>query len=131
MRGQLSGKYGLDPVPDLDSEPEPKPEPKLFLSRSRNRKKSLRFHNTELMMITFVGDTDSKLKIITTSVSTTLVSDQQCQRTPYTVKSVNSYPAVLRIRIRDPVPFCPLDPGSGIRNRFFRIPDPKPILLRA
>ncbi len=30
-------------------------------------------------------------------------------------------PAVLRIRIRDPVPFWPLDPGSGIG--FFRIPD--------
>ena len=29
---------------------------------------------------------------------------------------------VLRIRIRDPVPFGPLDPGSGIG--FFRIPDP-------
>jgi hypothetical protein len=29
---------------------------------------------------------------------------------------------VLRIRIRDPVPFCPPDPGSGIG--FFRIPDP-------
>ncbi len=29
--------------------------------------------------------------------------------------------AVLRIRIRDPVPFWPLDPGSGIG--FFRIPD--------
>ncbi len=29
---------------------------------------------------------------------------------------------VLRIWIRDPVPFCPLDPGSGIG--FFRIPDP-------
>jgi len=28
---------------------------------------------------------------------------------------------VLRIRIRDPVPFGPLDPGSGIG--FFRIPD--------
>ncbi len=36
---------------------------------------------------------------------------------------------VLRIRIRDPVPFWPLDPGSGIG--FFRIPDPKPIFLRA
>ncbi len=30
--------------------------------------------------------------------------------------------AVLRIRIRDPVPFWPLNPESGIRNRFF--PDP-------
>ncbi len=30
--------------------------------------------------------------------------------------------AVLRIRIRDPVPFWPLDPGPGIG--FFRIPDP-------
>jgi hypothetical protein len=30
--------------------------------------------------------------------------------------------SVLRIRIRDPVPFRPMDPGSGIRNRFF--PDP-------
>jgi len=30
--------------------------------------------------------------------------------------------SVLRIRIRDPVPFGPLDPGSGIG--FFRIPDP-------
>jgi hypothetical protein len=29
--------------------------------------------------------------------------------------------AVLRIRIRDPVTFLPLDPGSGIG--FFRIPD--------
>jgi hypothetical protein len=29
--------------------------------------------------------------------------------------------AVLRIRIRDPVPFWPLDPGPGIG--FFRIPD--------
>jgi hypothetical protein len=37
--------------------------------------------------------------------------------------------AVLRIRIRDPVPFWPLDPGSGIG--FFRIPDPKPIFFRA
>ncbi len=43
---------------------------------------------------------------------------------------------VLRIRIRDPVPFWPLDPGSG--RGFFRIPDlgspipdPKPIYLRA
>ncbi len=35
---------------------------------------------------------------------------------------------MLRIRIRDPVPFWPLDPGSGIG--FFRIPDPKHILLR-
>ncbi len=26
------------------------------------------------------------------------------------------------LRIRDPVPFCPPDPGSGIG--FFRIPDP-------
>jgi hypothetical protein len=33
------------------------------------------------------------------------------------------YP-VLQIRIRDPVPFDPLDPGP-------RIPDPKPIFLRA
>ncbi len=32
--------------------------------------------------------------------------------------------AVLRILIRDPVPFWPLDPGSGIG--FFQIPDPKP-----
>jgi hypothetical protein len=32
-------------------------------------------------------------------------------------------PAVLRIRIRDPVPFLPMDPGSGIRNGFF--PDPR------
>ncbi len=31
---------------------------------------------------------------------------------------------MLRIRIRDPVPFWPLDPGSGIG--FFRIPDPNP-----
>jgi hypothetical protein len=33
-------------------------------------------------------------------------------------------PAVLRIRIRDPVPFYPKDPGSGsgIRDAFF--PDP-------
>ncbi len=44
--------------------------------------------------------------------------------------------AVLRIWIRDPVPFWPLDQGSGIG--FFRIPDlgsripdPKPIFLRA
>ncbi len=33
------------------------------------------------------------------------------------------------LRIRDPVPFWPLDPGSGIG--FSRIPDPKPIYLRA
>ncbi len=51
--------------------------------------------------------------------------------------------SLLRIRIRDPgsgirypVLFWPLDPGSGIRNRFFpdpgfRIPDPKLIFLRA
>jgi hypothetical protein len=32
------------------------------------------------------------------------------------------------VRIRDPVPFWPLDPGSRIG--FFRIPDPKPIFLR-
>ncbi len=31
---------------------------------------------------------------------------------------------MLRIRIRDPVPFWPLDPGSGIG--FFRIPDLDP-----
>jgi hypothetical protein len=37
--------------------------------------------------------------------------------------------AVLRIRIRDPVPFRPLDPGSGIG--LFRIPDPKLIFLKA
>jgi hypothetical protein len=30
---------------------------------------------------------------------------------------------VLRIRIRDPVLFYPLDPGSGMN--FFRIPDPE------
>jgi hypothetical protein len=35
---------------------------------------------------------------------------------------------VLRIRIRDPVPFWPLNPGSGIG--FFRILDPNPIFLR-
>ncbi len=41
----------------------------------------------------------------------------------YVIRVVNSLlTAVLRIRIRDPVPFWPLDPGSGIRNRFF--PDP-------
>ncbi len=34
---------------------------------------------------------------------------------------------VLRIRIRDPVPFWPLDPGSGIG--LFRIPDPILIFL--
>ncbi len=49
--------------------------------------------------------------------------------------------AVLRIRIRDPVPFWPLDPGSGIGffrisdpgsripDPWFRIPDPEPIFL--
>jgi hypothetical protein len=31
---------------------------------------------------------------------------------------------VLRIRIRDPVLFYPLDPGSGSGMDFFRIPDP-------
>ncbi len=36
---------------------------------------------------------------------------------------------LLRIRFRDPVPFDPLDQGSGIG--FFRIPDPQPIFLRA
>ncbi len=25
--------------------------------------------------------------------------------------------AVLRIRIRDPVPFCPLDPGTGMEKK--------------
>ncbi len=54
---------------------------------------------------------------------------------------------VLRIRIREPEPFWPLDPGSGIGFfripepfwpldpgsgiGFFRIPDPKPIFFRA
>jgi hypothetical protein len=33
-----------------------------------------------------------------------------------------AYP-VLRIRIRDPVLFYPLDPGSGSGMNFFRIPD--------
>ncbi len=40
--------------------------------------------------------------------------------------SLKVVPTVLRIRIRDPVPFDP-GPGSGIRNRFFfgsRIPTP-------
>ncbi len=37
--------------------------------------------------------------------------------------------AVLRFRIQDPVYFWPLDLESGIG--FFRIPDPKPIFLRA
>ncbi len=37
--------------------------------------------------------------------------------------------AVLRIQIRDPMPFWPLDPGSGIRNGFF--PDPGTIFWRA
>jgi hypothetical protein len=37
--------------------------------------------------------------------------------------------AVLRIRIRDPDTFW--TPGSWIRNRFFQIPDPNPIHLRA
>ncbi len=36
-------------------------------------------------------------------------------------KEKESLSAVLRIRIRDPVPFWPLDPGSRIG--FFRIPD--------
>jgi hypothetical protein len=31
---------------------------------------------------------------------------------------------VLRIRIRDPVLFYPLDPGSGSGMNFFRISDP-------
>jgi hypothetical protein len=44
--------------------------------------------------------------------------------------------AVLRIRIRDLGSGAFLTPGSGIRNKFFqdpgsRIPDPKPIFLRA
>ncbi len=38
---------------------------------------------------------------------------------------------VLRIRIRDPVPFWPLDPGSGIGFFGSRISDPKSIFLRA
>ncbi len=43
-------------------------------------------------------------------------------------------PEVLRIRIRDPVPFWPLDPDTGSGIGFFpdpgsRIPDPKPIFL--
>jgi hypothetical protein len=33
------------------------------------------------------------------------------------------FKAVLRIRIRDPVPFYPKDPGSGSGMIFFRIPD--------
>jgi hypothetical protein len=32
-------------------------------------------------------------------------------------------PAVLRIQIRDPVLFYPLDPGSGSGMNFFQIPD--------
>ncbi len=41
----------------------------------------------------------------------------------------SAFSTVLRIRIRDPVHFWPLDPVSGIRNRFFpdpgsQIPDP-------
>jgi hypothetical protein len=39
----------------------------------------------------------------------------------FKVLLVAHFSAVLRIRIRDPVPF--LTPGSGIRNRFF--PDPR------
>jgi hypothetical protein len=35
--------------------------------------------------------------------------------------SIKYVPAVLRIRIRDPVLFCPLDPGSGSGMNFFRI----------
>ena len=38
---------------------------------------------------------------------------------------------VLRIRIGDPGSGAFLTPGSGIRNVVFRIPDPKPIFLRA
>ncbi len=37
--------------------------------------------------------------------------------------------AVLRIRVRHPVPIRPQDPGFGIG--FIQIPDPKPIFLRA
>jgi hypothetical protein len=43
----------------------------------------------------------------------------------------SSFRPVLRIRIRDPRSGAFLTPGSGIRNRFLRIPDPKPIFLRA
>ncbi len=49
-----------------------------------------------------------------------------CRLTPDVNQCVESkgWQAVLRIRIRDPMPFWPLDPGSGID--FFRIPDPNP-----
>jgi hypothetical protein len=45
------------------------------------------------------------------------------------LRTKSSPPPVLRIRIRDPVPFYPKDPGSRIRDDFFpdpgsRIPDP-------
>ncbi len=48
----------------------------------------------------------------------------------HTTGSCHSLP-VLRIRIRDPVPFWPLDPGSGIGFSGSRISDPKPIFIRA
>ncbi len=57
-----------------------------------------------------------------------------------TLKPINKIykKPVLRIRIRDPVPFWPLDPDPGSGIGFFRIPDPgsripdpNPICFRA
>jgi hypothetical protein len=53
--------------------------------------------------------------------------DLQCP--PFRIRStgtlcmLNAGAPVLRIRIRDPVLFYPLDPGSGSGMNFFRIPD--------
>ena len=52
---------------------------------------------------------------------------------PYSMKTVECrewycyLPTLLQIRIRDPVPFWPLDPDLGSGIGFFRIPYPKPI----
>jgi hypothetical protein len=61
------------------------------------------------------------------------VTDDDCSA----LRSDNTvHAAVLRIRNGDPGSGAFLTPGSGIQNGFFpdpgsRIPDPKPILLRA
>ncbi len=59
----------------------------------------------------------------------TFLSRIQGWKNPRSQIRIRIKESVLRIRIRYPVPFWPLDSGSGIG--LFRIPDPKPIFLRA
>jgi hypothetical protein len=51
---------------------------------------------------------------------------------PYKVKkpAVTSRAMCPVLRIRDPVLFYPLDPGSGSGLNFFPIPDPAPFLMK-